>query len=415
MRMYSFFTSMLIAGVMTTSGYGQSVVDNVGRDVSRGAQNLAGKAEITGDIAREGVRNTADAARRGVDSLRNGRVDANGNLGNRGRLNREDREDRGSNWDMDGQSRLNRSNANIDSRERDRASRDFDDADRNANWRFVERNGAWWYRTPMNTWMVQQDGRWVNYSGQNRMNRGYNDRQVVNGQYVDNGQPYGAQQAQYTDGQPAGGQHQQGQHQQAQYATTQQQGQPQGQHQEYMCIDGKRRLVTVISTLSTQAAQSNRDQQSQHGDQQDQSASQQNNGDQAQRYTAARPVTPPPAPTPGDFEDRNADLPEAPSRDAILGTSANSEQDAESGQADLNSNAQTDAAARASAEDSGQADADSAPKSDADQADIDADADANVDAAADGPAGSNADADIKASENTSANTMTEAPAVMDKE
>jgi hypothetical protein len=36
--------------------------------------------------------------------------------------------------------------------------------DRNARWRFQQRNGDWWYYTPENTWSYRRDGQWRTYS-----------------------------------------------------------------------------------------------------------------------------------------------------------------------------------------------------------------------------------------------------------
>jgi hypothetical protein len=36
--------------------------------------------------------------------------------------------------------------------------------DRNARWRFQQRNGDWWYYSPDNTWSYRRDGQWKTYS-----------------------------------------------------------------------------------------------------------------------------------------------------------------------------------------------------------------------------------------------------------
>jgi hypothetical protein len=36
--------------------------------------------------------------------------------------------------------------------------------DRNARWRFQQRNGDWWYYSPDNTWSYRRDGQWRTYS-----------------------------------------------------------------------------------------------------------------------------------------------------------------------------------------------------------------------------------------------------------
>jgi hypothetical protein len=50
--------------------------------------------------------------------------------------------------------------------------------DRNAQWRFRQHNGEWWYWTPQNAWMYHRDGQWhdfdqATYTYPRNWNRGF--------------------------------------------------------------------------------------------------------------------------------------------------------------------------------------------------------------------------------------------------
>lgn len=207
---------------------------------------------------------------------------------------------------------------------------DFSDEDRNADWRFVERDGIWWYRTPMNTWMIHQDGEWqaqphaVGFRGA-RQAQYYNHQQ---------GQPthYGQQQAYYNDGYQ--GQHvqQTAHHQNADHGWGEQH--PRVGQQEWMCIDGRRTLVTVISVSPAsmdQGGQYYPERAASHEDSQqpmpaapqdDWQDRNQGQNDRQRNDQQNDRRTPPPVPQPNDGASREAlDHPEAPSKDRLQASS----------------------------------------------------------------------------------------------
>ncbi|TWT36442.1 hypothetical protein KOR34_13470 [Posidoniimonas corsicana] len=367
MRIYHFFSTMLLAGVVTVGVNAQDGIEDIGGTLSRGANDLAGKAQVTGDAVRDTARNTAQATRDAVGDARRGAAES---------LDNARRDVRESTQDARERSR-NLRPRDLDANARSRASVNFDDADRNADWRFVERNGAWWYRTPMNTWMVQRDGRWVNYQGANQRQygqQGYADSQVVTSQYENYQARTGNTQAGYD-------QEYQNDYanQQASYNSASQ-SQSQVGHQEWMCIDGRRRLVTVTSVRtigdSREAGTMDQGQRPQPADRQDGTAYSERD---SQRYTAARPLTPPPAPSADRAVNRgdNVNVPAAPSREAIMGAAAGAgaaaaidSGDNDRWDADADAEARTDAAVdEASAEAGAEIDANGEAEADLDMSD----------------------------------------------
>ncbi len=229
----------------------------------------------------------------------------------------------------------------------------FTDEDRNASWRFVERNGVWWYRTPMNTWMIHQGGQWqaqpysVGYRGAQR------------GQYYNNqpGQPVyqGQQQAYYNDGyQGQRGQQQayynEGRQGQNVRQTSHHEGANHGwgeEHpsvgqQEWMCIDGRRTLVTVVSVTPVtageggqyypeRAAQNEGNQQPMPAAPQDEWQNDRNRDqdqqDRDRNESDSDRMTPPPVPQPNDSaSNESADRPEAPSAESLQSATTSSNQ-----------------------------------------------------------------------------------------
>ena len=217
----------------------------------------------------------------------------------------------------------------------------FTDEERNADWRFVERDGVWWYRTPMNTWMIHEDGEWQAHRHAVGF-RGARQAQYYNHQHS---QPtYGGQhQGYYNDGY----QHQ-GVQQTAHYGGAHQNwsnSQSRVGQQEWMCIDGRRTLVTVVSVTPVggenggeyypERAASHVDGQQpmpaapqedwQDGNRRQSPDQRQDrlNRDQQRDPQQNDRRTPPPVPQPNDNASKqSADHPEAPSRDRLQASSA---------------------------------------------------------------------------------------------
>ncbi|MEQ8847856.1 hypothetical protein [Botrimarina sp.] len=193
----------------------------------------------------------------------------------------------------------------------------FTEQERTAPWRFVQRDGNWWYRTPMNTWMVQRNNQWqplrrsAGYRGDQNAYGGqaYGNRGVSSAQYQ---QPYSSQ-PRYSDGVQRTAYNQQGSSYNGQH--------PSVGTTEWMCIDGRMRQVTVVSVSSPgQSGQSPTpaDQGQSQGYQANNSNAQSN---QTDSQASTQGLTPPPVPQPNSnnaAQAQNQDLPEAPSRDRLM-------------------------------------------------------------------------------------------------
>lgn len=208
------------------------------------------------------------------------------------------------------------------------ATANFTETQRTAAWRFVEREGRWWYRTPHDRWMVHQDGQWRPYH-EGRVTAAYrgvqhDTRENASSQTLHNTGTTASECPQTT----------------------------------WMCIDGRMRKVTIISerpvgeTPSDGFADRSEEYTSENSDQLAQRES-----NRAQQRTAMKPelakpasdhdgythqlqvqaseqsgsdyesengreaLTPPPVPQPRDEPDAD-DLPEAPSRELLMQSSA---------------------------------------------------------------------------------------------
>jgi hypothetical protein len=314
---------------------------NDAADVSAGAVDTAAQeANNASNAAIDAAGNASDAAGDAIEdsaASANEEIDRVGDRADEAQDASDNLADRADDANLDDQAPELDANAQLDADAQLRADAaaesqtppaQLSDEDRNADWRFVERDGVWWYRTPMNTWMIHQDGDWQAH----RHAVGYRGAQSAvhynqHGQVIHHGQ----QQAYYNDGY-------QGQHVQQ---TAHQEGADHGwgeEHpsvgqQEWMCIDGRRTLVTVVSVSPAsmdQGGQYYPERAASHEDgQQSMPAAPQgdwqdnNQGQSDQQLNDRR--TPPPVPQPNDDADKqSSDHPEAPSKDRLQASSSDS-------------------------------------------------------------------------------------------
>lgn len=309
-----------------------NAVDTAAKEANDASNTAIDAARDASDAAGDTIENSTDAANRAADGAENRADDtqqANDDLANRAD------DDRNANLDDDAELDNETPKLDDDGRSDAEATADlqpnldrFTDDELNAPWRFVERDGVWWYRTPMNTWMTRQGGEWqaqpysVGYRGAD--NRGASSAQYYPEQH---GQPSRqGQQAYYNDGY-------QGAQQTAHHEGDRGWGEdhPSVGQQEWMCIDGRRQLVTIVSVtpVAMEGGQyyPERAVQNQGSNQPMPAAPQDDQGDQGdpnREGASNNRLTPPPVPQPNDDANKqSSDHPKAPTRQRLQESAAN--------------------------------------------------------------------------------------------
>ncbi|TWT99126.1 hypothetical protein Pla108_00590 [Botrimarina colliarenosi] len=281
--------------------------------------------EQSADVAEAADRNVQEASDNAQNEAQGASDSVESQAQEASTKSNSDNEDASNNTDRDEDSR-NAEDNRVTSDAGDQSFGNVSQDQLNASWRFVERDGAWWYRTPTNAWMVRQNGEWRPY----RYTTGYRGATpaVYDGGYDTSGSQSGANQS--YNGQQQAAWQEQGtansqygaqpvQYQQPRYGQTSQQGAV--GTKEWMCIDGRMRLVTVVAVSSSNSSDSQPSYEpapaapesaaSREGS--DQSANEQD-----RVANRSQQLTPPPIPQPSDSQDQRAsDRPEAPSKEQM--------------------------------------------------------------------------------------------------
>jgi hypothetical protein len=335
--------ALMLSLPLTTRAQEVPPAPNDAADVSAGAVDTAAQeANNASNAAIDAAGNASDAAGDTIEDSAAGaneEIDRVGDQADDAQDASDNLPDRADDADLDDESPELNDDAQLDADAQLRADAaaesqtppaQLSDEDRNADWRFVERDGVWWYRTPMNTWMIHQDGDWQAH----RHAVGYRGAQSAvhynqYGQVIHHGQ----QQAYYNNGY-------QGQHvQQTAHPEVADHGwgeeHPSVGRQEWMCIDGRRTLVTVVSVSPAsmdQGGQYYPERAASHEDgqqpmpaapQDDWQDRNQGQNDQQRNDQQNDRRSPPPVPQPNDgASNESSDHPQAPSQDRLQASSA---------------------------------------------------------------------------------------------
>jgi hypothetical protein len=335
--------ALMLSLPLTTRAQEVPPAPNDAADVSAGAVDTAAQeANNASNAAIDAAGNASDAAGDTIEDSAAGaneEIDRVGDQADDAQDASDNLPDRADDANLDDESPELNDDAQLDADAQLRADAaaesqtppaQLSDEDRNADWRFVERDGVWWYRTPMNTWMIHQDGDWQAH----RHAVGYRGAQSAvhynqHGQVIHHGQ----QQAYYNNGYQ--GQHvqQTAHHEVADHGWGEEH--PSVGQQEWMCIDGRRTLVTVVSVSPAsmdQGGQYYPERAASHEDgqqpmpaapQDDWQDRNQGQNDQQRNDQQNDHRSPPPVPQPNDgASNESSDHPQAPSQDRLQASSA---------------------------------------------------------------------------------------------